>query len=276
MVKKVNWLVEKNIIDREEQFLAELSKQGYIYKRTTYLNFRPGEANKYFPNDECVIFKGTLNLGRDVLRSAWTPGAYMNEKNLRCSTYYAYFGNYLLNNKYFILPLAELIRRQIEILEYFKSSGEIFIRPNSNMKSFRAGVFNLKILNTMMTLGQELRTDETTLVLVAAKRLIAKEWRFFVYKNEIITGSLYLVGEERINERVKSSYLENYLNKVLNQVNWYPELLYTIDICESERDLYILEFGSFSCAGEYDCDLSLIVEAGAKAAWEDYQYAYDI
>ncbi|MGB3511587.1 MAG: ATP-grasp domain-containing protein [Microcoleaceae cyanobacterium] len=272
----MNWLIEKNVIDRQEEFLAELTKQGYIHKETTYLKFRPGETNKYFPNDECVIFKGTLNLGRDILRTAWIPGAYMNEKNLRCSTYYAYFGEYLLNNKYFILPLAELIRRKAEILEYFNSDGEIFIRPNSNMKSFRAGVFNLKVLNTMMTLGRELTTDETTLVLVSAKRSIEKEWRFFVYKNEIITGSLYLVGEERIDEVVKGGDLENYLSAVLKKVNWYPELVYTVDICESEGELYILELGSFSCAGEYGCDLSLIVEAGAKAAWEDYEAVYNI
>jgi hypothetical protein len=65
--------------------------------------------------------------------------------------------------------------------------------------------------------------------------------------------------------------LANYLAEVLKQVNWYPELLYTVDICESEGELYILELGSFSCAGEYGCDLSLIVEVGAKAAWEDYE-----
>ena len=92
-----------------------------------------------------------------------------------------------------------------------------------------------------------------------------------MYKDEIITGSLYLIGEERINKRIKGGYLENYLAEVLKQVSWYPELLYTVDICESDGELYILELGSFSCAGEYGCDLSLIVEAGAKAAWEDYE-----
>ena len=268
---KVNWLIERDISDNDEQFLEELRKQNYFYKEVKYLKFRLEEANKYYSDHECVLFRGTLNLGRDILRTSWIPGAYMDEKNLRCTTYYAYFGQYLLNNKYFILPLSELIRRRKEILEYFHSNGELFIRPNSNMKSFRAGVFNLQVLNTMQTLGSELKRDESTLVLVSEKRSITKEWRFFVYKDEIITGSLYLVGEERINERIKGGYLENYLAEVLKQVSWYPELLYTVDICESERELYILELGSFSCAGEYGCDLSLIIEAGAKAAWEDYE-----
>lgn len=269
-MKKVNWLIEQDIYDRESELLAELQKQEYIYKQTKYLNFRSEAAHQYFPPNDCVLFMGTLNLGRDILRSAWIPGAYMDEKHLRCSNYYTYFGQYLLNNKYFILSLGELVRRKTEILEYFKSEGDLFIRPDSNMKSFRAGVFNLNILNTMQSLGSELNRDETTLVLVSGKRAITKEWRFFVYKNQIITGSLYLMGESRVDETIRGGYLENYLSEVIKQVSWYPESVYTIDICESDGELYVLELGSFSCAGEYGCDLSAIVEFGAKAAWEDW------
>jgi hypothetical protein len=275
MTQKVNWLLEKQIFDAEAQFLEALQNQGYAYKETTYLNFRREESDQYFPKHECVLFRGTLSLGRDILRTSWIPGAYMDEKNLRCSTYYTYFGQYLLNNKYFILSLGELIRRKEEILNYFNSKGEIFIRPDSNMKSFRAGVFNLEVLNTMQALGSELKSDASTLVLVSGKKPITKEWRFFVYKNEIVTGSLYLVGEEQINERIEGGHLQSYLSEVLKQVNWYPELLYTLDICESEGELYVLELGSFSCAGEYGCDVDLIVEAGAKAAWEDYEAVND-
>jgi hypothetical protein len=271
VMKQVNWLIERSVFDTDEQFLEELNKQNYSYKEVRYLDFRPDKAEKYFSEDECVLFRGTLNLGRDILRTAWIPGAYMDEKNLCCTTYYTYFGKYLLNNKYFILPLLELVRRRLEILEYFNSSGELFIRPNSNMKSFRAGVFNLQKLDTMEKLGSELKTDEKTLVLVSAKQAIAKEWRFFADKDRIITGSLYLIGEERVDEKIKGGYLENYIKEVLKEVNWYPEALYTIDICEAGGELYVLELGSFSCAAEYDCELSSIIEAGAKAAWEEYE-----
>jgi hypothetical protein len=99
-MKKVNWSIEQNIYDRETEFLAQLQKQRYIYQKTKYLNFNPKAAHQYFPSDDCVLFMGTLNLGRDILRTSWIPGAYMDEKNLRCSSYYTYLGQYLLNNKY--------------------------------------------------------------------------------------------------------------------------------------------------------------------------------
>ena len=135
VMKKVNWLIEQNIYDRETEFLAELQKQGYIYQETKYLNFHPKAAHQYFPLDDCVLFMGTLNLGRDILRTSWMPGAYMDEKNFRCSSYYTYFCQSLLNNKYFILSWGELLRRKTEIMEYFKSDGDLFVRPDSNMKS---------------------------------------------------------------------------------------------------------------------------------------------
>ena len=59
----------------------------------------------------------------------------MEEKNLRCSSYYTYFGHYLLNNKYLLISLGELLRRKTEFMEYFKSEGDLFVRPDSNMKS---------------------------------------------------------------------------------------------------------------------------------------------
>jgi ATP-grasp domain, R2K clade family 2 len=271
----VNWLIERDIFDADEQFVEALSRQNYTYKNVKYLDFDPRQSNLYFPDHECVLFRGTLNLGRNVLRTSWIPGAYMDERNLRCTTYYTYFGAHLLNNQYFILPLGELIRRRNEILGYFDSPGELFIRPDSNMKTFRAGVFDLQKLNTMAALSSELGRDATTLVLVSRKRSIAREWRFFIYKNEIITGSLYLVGEERIDEQIKGGYLVDYLNNVLQQVNWYPDLLYSIDICESNGELYILELGSYSCAGEYGADLDLMIEYGAKAALEDFDLVND-
>jgi hypothetical protein len=48
-MKKVNWLIEQNIYDRQTEFLAKLQKQGYIYQQTKYLNFSPQAAHQYFP-----------------------------------------------------------------------------------------------------------------------------------------------------------------------------------------------------------------------------------
>ena len=268
-MKAVSWLIERGVFE-DDALISELKKQNCPYKEVKYLDFQPRTASQYFPDHDCVLFRGSLGLGRDILRTTWIPGAYMDQQNLSCTTYYAHFGEYLLNNRYFVLPLAELVRRRVEILDYFEVDRELFIRPDSNMKLFRAGVFDMRSLNTIEALSSELKREKTTLVLVGEKKPITREWRFFAYKDEIITGSLYLIGEEQVNERIQGGYLEDYAARVIKQVGWYPEILYTIDICESDGELYVLELGSFSCAGEYGCDMSLIVEAGVRAAREDW------
>lgn len=274
-MKAVSWLIERDVFDRDEAFIVELERQNCPHKAVKYLDFQPRTASLYFPDHDCVVFRGSLGLGRDVLRTTWIPGAYMHQQNLSCTTYYAHFGEHLLNDRYFILPIAELIRRRAEILNYFGSKGDLFIRPDSNMKLFRAGVFDLAKLNTVEALCSELKREKTTLVLVGKTKPIKREWRFFAYKNEIVTGSLYLVGEEQINEEVRGGYLADYAARVIKQADWYPEVLYTIDICESAGELYVLELGSFSCAGEYGCDLSLLVEAGVRAARDDWHSVND-
>ncbi|MEL7054613.1 MAG: DUF4343 domain-containing protein, partial [Cyanobacteria bacterium J06588_5] len=164
-MKAVSWLIETGVFE-DDALISELEKQNCPYKAVKYLDFQPKTASQYFPDHDCVLFRGSLGLGRDILRTTWIPGAYMDQKNLSCTTYYAHFGEYLLNNRYFVLPLAELIRRRVEILDYFGSDGELFVRPDSNMKLFRAGVFDLRSLNTIEALSRELRREKTTLVLV--------------------------------------------------------------------------------------------------------------
>ena len=43
-MKKVNWLIEKDIYDRESEILAELQKQRYIYQETKYSGSQKSEV----------------------------------------------------------------------------------------------------------------------------------------------------------------------------------------------------------------------------------------
>lgn len=272
----INWLLEKYIFDRDDELIAEIKRQGHQYKVVDYLKFQPQKTADYFAPDNCVLFRGSLNLGREILRTCpWTPGAYMDEQALNCLNYYTYLGQYLLNQRYMILPLAELMRQKWDVLNYLEVGESVFIRPVSNMKKFHAGVFDIELkyaeLPQLLSL---LRAEPTTVVLVAAPKPIVREWRFFMYKDQIITGSQYLFFDNEEHKLVEESdtFLTSYVEEVMAKVNWYPEKLWSLDICElKNQNLYVLEIGSYSCAGEYGCDLSKYVEYGAIAAMEDWR-----
>ncbi len=272
----MRWLLEKYIFDRDDELVAEIQRQGHQLKVIDYLKFTPHKTTNYFAPDDCVLFRGSLNLGREILRTCpWTPGAYMDEKALNCLNYYTYLGQYLLNQKYMIMPLAELVRQKWDVFDYLEVGESVFIRPVSTMKTFHAGVFDIEFKYADLdSLTRYLAAEPTTVVLVAAPKPIVREWRFFMYKDQIITGSQYMFFDNEEHRRVEESatFLTSYVEEVMEKVNWYPEKLWSLDVCETKNQvLHVLEIGSFSCAGEYACDLSKYVEYGAIAAMEDWR-----
>lgn len=269
------WLYERYIFDRDQEFLQLLKDKGHEVRLVDYLRFPdPSSTLDKISEDSCVIFRGSLNLGRTILRSRpWTPGAYLDEKQLNCLNYYTYLGDYLLNNRYHILSLSELMRRKEEMFDTYGST-DLFVRPVSNMKTFHAGCFNLAEYD-LKSFTSKLRTEKTTTVLVSSKKPISREWRFFFYKDQPITGSLYIQDDEVICEPYpEDGPIISYLAEVMNKARWYPEKLWSIDVCEVKGEFHVLELGSFSCAGEYACDLSKYIDFGTLAAKEDWEETF--
>ncbi|GAG46085.1 unnamed protein product, partial [marine sediment metagenome] len=129
---KVKWLIEDYEHDSSLQpILDEIEMQRMEYEVVKYEPWESGTFNQY-PNEDCVVFYGTLNLGRQLQREkGWIPGVYCNFKNLCCKAYYSYWGKYLFNQDYIMLPMMEIKRRQDEIFKQFGVDDAIFIRPDS-------------------------------------------------------------------------------------------------------------------------------------------------
>src|SRR6516164_7802373 len=80
---------------------------------------------------DCVLAYGTFPFARQVqLHTKWVPGAWCDPTNLDCTTYFAYFGKFLLNQPYAILSGVEAIRQQDWLYETFGKDDEVFARPS--------------------------------------------------------------------------------------------------------------------------------------------------
>ena len=165
-----------------------------------------------------------------------------------------------------MLPLQEFHRRKKDK----GSKGEWFIRPDSGMKPFNGKVRDLSDLSDLDDLHPE------TLILSHAVLPVTKEWRFVVCDRNVITGCQYMQEGEYTNQSnpEELARVTEWLRKVLTKVDWAPDLIYTIDVCESKGKLYILELNSLSCSNFYTCDLSKIVEAANNVAISDWKEAY--
>lgn len=263
---KPYWLIQINTDDVDvAQMIAEVTIQGMIVRT---IEHHPGtniDFSGYSPSD-CVICYGNIDFVRQVhMYAPFIPGAWCNLNNMKCSTYYAYLGEHLLNQQYLIMPIGDLLRRWDKMITYTMNQSW-FIRPDSGTKPFTGHVVTSyekhKIQSVMQQVGPEM------LVIIAPKKEIAAEWRFVICDRKVVTGCQYLPNE--LSGYSLSSFR---LAEIIATQEWQPDLCYTVDIVESEGGLYLLEINSFSCAGFYDCNIGDLIRSASTAAekeWKEY------
>src|SRR4051812_28820664 len=111
------WLIEAGVYrDEADLLLAEIRRQGMTGGIVLHSGLRTGAGfvldGQHIPPDGCVIGYGTFPFARQIqLHLQWSPGAWCDAENLDCSNYFAYFGKYLLNQHYVIMPGVEAIRQ---------------------------------------------------------------------------------------------------------------------------------------------------------------------
>jgi hypothetical protein len=137
----------------------------------------------------CIIGYGTFPFAREIqLHRRWLPGAWCDPVNLDCTMYFGYFGRFLLNQHYAILPGVEAIRQQDWLYEIFGKNDAVFARPTGCNKVFTGRCIHQD--DFAMALSPS-RYDPATLVVLAAPREIDREWRLVVAEDQVIAASQY-------------------------------------------------------------------------------------
>ena len=245
--------------------MAEVLRQGMQVRRVEHRLGAQVDFDGYNPHD-CIVCYGDIDFVRQVHRRApFIPGAWCNFDHMKCSTYYAYLGEHLLNQQYIMLPVGDLLRRW-DYLAAHTTGNSWFIRPDSGAKPFTGYVVAPAEKHKIQTLIEAVGPD--TLVVVAPEKSIIAEWRFVICNKKVIAGCQYLPEESP-----HYPTLVLCLAIKIGEQEWQPDLCYTVDIAESGGKMYLLEVNSFSCAGLYDCDMEAIIRCASDVAeeeWEEY------
>lgn len=268
---QVKWLLEPEIFDDESRPIIEvLKKRGIEHQIWPFGHMYQDFKSKF--NDDCVVFHGSFQFANVIRRqTTWIPGVYCNLPKFDCLYYYPRLEQHLLNWDYIMLPLGALNSPNKQyLLEHYSIGGQMFVRPSSGGKSFTGKLVDRGNLDKEMRM-LSLRADPETLVVVAQPRsFIKREWRTVVAENKVITASQYKLGVQTIRSKDVPAEVIQYAQSVLDSVKYNPDPIWTLDICEYDNKLYVLEVGSFSCAGLYDCDPEIIVDAVNRIALEEY------
>ena len=263
------WIIEKDVFSENlESLTAVLDDRGIDHYEATYVPFEGAlEFNGKRPPDQPSFLYGSIQLcrsaqGRKSPLSVY-PTMFCNFHRFRCVEYYPRFGEHLTQRDYVMLPLGELDRRKGFLMDTLGDNGCLFIRPDDGEKSFCGQVVSEDTWTRDMNTLRLYDAFPETLCLVARPQNIKKEWRLVIAEENdqqsVIAHSQYKHNDQlTILEETPEEVL-TFAQSLLN-CGYEPDPMWTMDIAETKNGLSLLEVGSLSAAGWYDCDLGAIVD----------------
>src|SRR4030042_1903773 len=196
---KPKWLIE-HFDDRNSTHLLikEVKRQGYECETIEYLPFMSGSVD-VFKDRDCVITQTSINLALQIQRDKpeWIPGPWLTATKYKCSEYYAHLGKYLFNDKYIMMQSSEVLRNIDRLYDWGGNYNQIFMRPDSGLKSFTGKLFDRKDFDADWKWVGEFR-EPSSLVVISTPKDIKGEWRFIVADKAIITGSQYNIAGNHV------------------------------------------------------------------------------
>ncbi len=263
------WLIEAGVYgDEAIPLLAEIRRQGMALAVIPHAEVRKGMApvidGRALPPDACVLGYGTFPFARQIqLHHRWVPGAWCNPENLDCTAYFAYFGKYLLNQHYAIMPGVEAIRQRDWLFSTFGRDDEVFARPAACQKLFVGRRITREAFAAALA---PTRYDPVTQVVIAAPKRIETEWRLAVSGNRVIAGSQYARGGERALDVICPAEVRAFVEAMLADVSWRPDPIFMTDVAAADGRLWLVELNGFSCSWLYCCDLAAVVAEASELA----------
>lgn len=262
------WLVEADVYGAEaDPLVAEVRRHGMAAEVVPHRALRDpalAACGRVLADGDRVIGYGTFPFARQIqLHRRWVPGAWCDPTNLDCTTYFAYFGKYLLNQNYAVMPGVEAIRLREWLLEVFGRDGEVFARPTCCQKVFTGRCMDAETFAAGLS---PTRYDPATLVVVAAPRVIGREWRLVVAGDRVVAGSQYAVDGQKAIAPDLPAEVTGFVEGMLADVRWRPDPIFMADVCEADGRLWLVELNGFSCSWLYACDLPRVVAAAGELA----------
>lgn len=264
----LTWLIDADqSSERSAEFQALIRSRGYECRPVKFFpeTKPPGDiagAEHLQIDARAVFFGGPALMDHIQTNRRWKPGGWCTFANFRCETYYCYFGKYLLNEDYVLLPAAEAVRRSSQLFDQLAVNGDVFIRPAVGRKLFVGTCVDIDDLRSTLSS----RLDPRTMVVISSPKVVGREWRLFVAHNDVIASSQYADNGQVVRRPDCPSDVIHFAESILSDVAWRPDPLFSMDLCESGGRIFIVEINGFSCSNLYAADLNSIVDAVSETA----------
>lgn len=268
------WVVQGNLKTDEglNALMAVLRDEGYqhaLVKTIPFSNIIVGvdvDINQFdesdvprlqIENDKQMVTMGSYSLALTAKEKGWVPGSFINE-NFEFSKWVAGWGKVNLLN-------GEAIEDSIKniIPQIVAGRQRVFARPSEDTKSFSGQLFEAD--NLIYWLGKVAASEDRfglngdTSIIVSPEKNIKAEYRLFVVDGEIVSGSLYKVGQLVTASEAIDPVAIDYANKMLDI--WQPDRAFVLDIAITDEGPKVIEVNNINSSGFYKSDISKIVAA---------------
>lgn len=257
----IRWLIEDQVFEDDAVCLVdELRAQFFPVDVHPCSDFNPRELRIGTP----TFCYGSLQWIKQIQEfKSRDLVTICNFPNFECSKYYAYFGPYLLNRDYMMMPWVEFKRRFRDVI------GGVFVRPSSGFKtgSVSGDVFTQDNFSNLCSFFDDMGGE--ALVVVAPVQLLKYEWRVIIDGQTPIAGSQYKSFCPETGHYSPDfdpscpKFVFAYAAEVARNVKWSPDPIYVMDIAQLRDDerLAVVEINAISTSGWYDCDVRPIIKA---------------
>jgi ATP-grasp domain, R2K clade family 3 len=272
---KTTWIMETNMGSGSDiaAYVQGVRDSGADVIEVEHIPFSPDLPEAHV--DGPVVVYGAVSFISAVQAAgAWSTGVFGTPETF---TYEAWAKNYnemLLNS-----PDGITLTTIGEFRNDTRDPEEdIFVRPQHDTKSLvgsvnKAGEFKTWCID--VSKGGYAGLDKDTPIIVAQPYGIEAEWRLFVVDNKVVGASQYHKRGRLFKSPGAPQDVLDFAEKVI--ARWSPVPAYTLDLCRSGGNCYIVEAQGFNSAGHYAADIKTVAEAVNKVAvrlWTEYNSSH--
>lgn len=256
------WILEQDTFgyddfDSDAKMVAAILEKGHTFIR--YPKVTPldrFDTKNIPPPSDGVIYRGSINFCRQVESSNLPFIPTTNWESFGFLNWATRYSEFLLNKDYFVLPYGDLHRRWKDINRYFGYPDDMFIRPNSGVKTFGGHVFTVE---DYQRLQDPLNIPRDTIVILAPVYRIDHEYRFLVINNKIVSGSRYMSGG-KLNIGSVPMNVWHYAENIATNIQIDLPIC-IVDISDDKGHLSLLEINRFESSELYDMDYHKVVSS---------------
>lgn len=246
----MQWVIQNNLFN-ERGITDLLSVLEYQRRNVTLVEVIPF-SHELVPVPEVqnpIVVMGSTTLVKIAQTYGWAPGVWFND-NFRFEAWFRHYGQDLLN--------ADSVVCRFEDVAF---EGSVFIRPCEDLKQFAGSIVDddefSKWREKVLAYGDTLNAD--TMVTYAPVKTIYSEYRFFVVKGEVVTGSRYKLGNRVLPSPDVDPEVLVYVKRMVQQ--WQPDEAFVIDIAMTDAGPKVIEINNLNSSGFYAIDVGTLISS---------------